>query len=658
MNVEELFLNGQLSVRTKNICKIQGWKDLKDIFDFYQTEKSFQQLSGCGPRVHNELLDLCKNYETQNIDPISLDLNQTKTLDAIFALHKVSNHTYEICRWNDLETKEDLIAFYKKNRTFRHLLGADLHSNQELIFVAKKLQFESQILSRVMHEQYREGERRITALNDIQSQLILYRIENYLKSMPPRAVNVFKIHLNHDLSLMNIYQHFLDSQIQLKNLMRSGMATSFDLTKLREEIWRIIAACSQEVDSQLLKKVMFIEIIQNHFDYAIHEGDHIFIDNTCLLFKLMEKLLKRGKLLGIRLDEILMGYAKVFQDRPNQTYQSLSIKLGITRERVRQLYVKTDLKLSACLKILTSHYPINQDYFELYQLDAKENLIIVDSKLTDKINQTEYTDFDQVFITTIIGILLNSSHGYINESSLFSKMHKRNHSNDYFVSLEFLNRFDFNLFFNEIRSAIYLSHKNTVTLDLNDLILKFKKPRVQVNNFKHILVQIIEKECRLPLINDKIVLKGFIKKIDFIVEILEAKLRPMHITEIMNELQKIAPTSFQEISVLRTYCNSFMGTKLCYIGRSSTYALKNWELTDLNFKSGTIRDLAEEYLRYYNVPQPIPDVVQYILIYRPTSSFSSIISNLRIESSGRFDFSVKGKIGVNPVQFSSRHFIT
>ena len=87
--------------------------------------------------------------------------------------------------------------------------------------------------------------------------------------------------------------------------------------------------------------------------------------------------------------------------------------------------------------------------------------------------------------------------------------------------------------------------------------------------------------------------------------------------------------------------------RFVYFGRSSTYGLKKWENELDNFKGGTIRKIAHEYLNAYSSPKHISEISNYILKYRSNSTEYSILQNLKLEENGNFIFFINGYIGLS-----------
>lgn len=88
------------------------------------------------------------------------------------------------------------------------------------------------------------------------------------------------------------------------------------------------------------------------------------------------------------------------------------------------------------------------------------------------------------------------------------------------------------------------------------------------------------------------------------------------------------------------------------IGRTSVYGLKKWEKEIDNFKGGTIRKIAEEYLANCDCPQHISKIAENIFIYRPRTNEKSIYYNLKLDESKIFIFFQDSHVGLVSKNYS------
>jgi hypothetical protein len=152
------------------------------------------------------------------------------------------------------------------------------------------------------------------------------------------------------------------------------------------------------------------------------------------------------------------------------------------------------------------------------------------------------------------------------------------------------------------------------------------------------------------------------KVTSFLIE-TQKKTLPEYTFEILEELGKMTKVEdivkainvkYPELEIneqsIRSTLQREKGAYI-YIGRTSTYGLKKWEIENKALKGGTIRDISEEYLEKYDKPQHIYDIVNYVKQYRNTSA-TSIFKNIQAEYKNRFVFYEGGYIGLKSKSYA------
>lgn len=112
-------------------------------------------------------------------------------------------------------------------------------------------------------------------------------------------------------------------------------------------------------------------------------------------------------------------------------------------------------------------------------------------------------------------------------------------------------------------------------------------------------------------------------------EILRANGRPMTLAEIIDAYMYQYPERDAIENSLRGAINGNKG--IVPIGRSSTYALREWNLTEQ--RGGTIRSFVQEFID--STPEKIAktaSITEYVLQFRPDTNEQSIVSNICLDS--------------------------
>ena len=82
MRIDKIYSNGNLSVRSYNVCKDNGIQNISDLKEFYEIRKSFRFLRNCGAKSNQELLELCDEFN-QNAPIEGYDIFDNKQIEII-----------------------------------------------------------------------------------------------------------------------------------------------------------------------------------------------------------------------------------------------------------------------------------------------------------------------------------------------------------------------------------------------------------------------------------------------------------------------------------------------------------------------------------------------------------------------------------------------
>lgn len=146
--------------------------------------------------------------------------------------------------------------------------------------------------------------------------------------------------------------------------------------------------------------------------------------------------------------------------------------------------------------------------------------------------------------------------------------------------------------------------------------------------------------------------KNSIKLIhEYARDVLASIGRPAHVNEILELIRAQYPDFKSNASSLR---NLITRNKelFIYFGRTSTFGLKEWELSG-SIKGGTIRDIVEEYLKKFDFLCHISSVLRYVNNYRSTS-YNSLMTNLKLMTDNRFTFYKNGYIGLSAKDYTKK----
>lgn len=63
MTTDEIYKNGEISVRSYNVCRYNGLSSVEEIYQHYLINHSFKKLRNCGRKSSDELITICKKYQ-------------------------------------------------------------------------------------------------------------------------------------------------------------------------------------------------------------------------------------------------------------------------------------------------------------------------------------------------------------------------------------------------------------------------------------------------------------------------------------------------------------------------------------------------------------------------------------------------------------------
>jgi len=134
IHIDDLIKLNKISARTYKVCSFYNLLTVRDIIRFNNTNDSFKKLRNCGERTEKELLALCNGYRFfKAFDLSTIDYSEMHFhLKDLTVLSNVSEHTVTVCKESSLNTLNDVIDFYLKNKTFFALTNCDERVNKEL----------------------------------------------------------------------------------------------------------------------------------------------------------------------------------------------------------------------------------------------------------------------------------------------------------------------------------------------------------------------------------------------------------------------------------------------------------------------------------------------------------------------------------------------
>jgi hypothetical protein len=333
-----------------------------------------------------------------------------------------------------------------------------------------------------------------------------------------------------------------------------------------------------------------------------------------------------------------------FENREKQTLQAIGNRFDITRERVRQISHNIPYRIR---KILA---PFADELFFItnsinYQLKTYKDYILIDNHTREQINQSEQLQLNTRFYAFGLAMLYQQNYYFFQEPLEKYKQY-------YLINKKLAEQFDFTEFYYDLLQKASVRIKKDYAIDFRHYVRSFYRPgkfsyfeRI-VDICKQIALGEFGYRCN---INDELIVarNTKIKLSEHIYQIIEEKGRPMHLKEIAGELKARQLKMPPNVESLRSSILIIDSIKA--IGKTSTYSLAKWD----HVKTGTIKQLAIDYLQEREHPAQISEISKHINKYRKTLD-KNVYSNLKLDRSGTFLFFRGGYVGLSSKNYTSK----
>ncbi len=568
----EIFDNEEISVRSYNVCRYNGLDSIDKLKEYYLKNSSFENLRNCGRKSNEELIEVCKKYQTTNVDNTTEQTNKNPLEEILANLTRIQReaiNSFILVNANSLSirSKNAISQFLDGNFTIRNFAEKILLNKKFIVVTIKQV-----------------GKKSIPELEDYIS-----RVKNFIK----KDVN----EVYDEKQLITLKNNFLIQQ-------------TFSVSKIPSEI-------------------------------LLSES----------IFKFIDFLLKRNALFKENHNIIIQKLLKIYKNDKKLTLDKIASENNLSRERVRQIRKHCINELFKKLSFIKN---FNDDLFQNYGIDLSANLIEVKEQLVSKINKFSNTNFSKEFISYILAVYLNDDFviiGNIEDVLLpkFSSSRNRHNWNNLYIVNKKLTKVDFISFANDIRERLKERIEETYSFNFKSYLSRFlnELDLEIIESAFPIAEKIMNEEFNLFLdLDDNIIFRrNTIKQaFEYSYEALEELGKPSKVEEITKKILELHPNYKTDENKVRASLKRNNG--FVPIGRSSVFGLKKWENKLEDFKGGTIRSISMEFLEQYDKPKHISEITEYVLKYRPNSNEKSVYYNLRIDESETFSFFKNSYVGL------------
>ncbi len=533
---------------------------------------------------------------------------------------EIGNRSYNALFQQGLYTVQDIIQHYNKYGTFKNIKNIGELSNIELTGVIEKYPFSEVNLP--------------FALNEGQSKYF----KSFMSFVYPLYRNTLSNPLNFSsFEYLGVVEALTEKEDEVRNSGNEKMIMDFYL--LKHYVFNFVNSLSKVSD----RWSFLLIYVQAGYDVLRYNYQKLNLDRIYNPFRLIYETLFDEKFFDSR-EKLIIKNCFYFEekkfkgDKYSSCLQELSKIVGLSSERVRQIRGEVFYKLLDFLKISDLFKEVIS---EKYEINYNTDIVFVKRDKAKQITESEGTDLSHIYYDLVLYSLVKDTHKLIGivRYTLFQHNTYFRNTSFYSVKKEYAEVFDFNGLIRKVTMRYKSAVKRDEIYDIEKYTKPFFKHQVDAGVKEKIfeLVKVIlENDYNIKVEDGKIIFKRTSKETlqEVVYKVLKASGRPMNIEEIYEEVKKIREKISKD-SIRSTVVTD--KSRFVSFDRSSTYAVKDI-VDNETIKPGTIRSIAQEYLEMFDKPVPVNDVIDYVHKYRPKASRSSIISNLKLDSSHIFIF--------------------
>jgi hypothetical protein len=642
-SIHELYDMDLLSVRTFNFCKYSDLICLKDIVEYYKKHNSFKKIRNCGQKSDDELMDLCNKYLNENYTTFkvgTLRKENNTQIQQLLDRELISVRAYNLCKYAGMDSLDKIVDFYKKHGSFKKIRTCGEKSNNELIALCKNHMLSSVTFS----ETPKESELVVySELNAYKKSILNKQIDYILTNLTVRSKSGMTS-ISATLNPKEIIETIFENGFHFNKYRNIGAGTVVELSEFKADISRFMSFLNSITDEELSKEYVKLILKTN------------FVGLSKNLEKILEQAFdSNGKiklfyLIGILIEtehlfnknEKAIFIQKYSNQCPESTLSETGAKLGLTKERVRQIYSKIEEEFDVYLKFIK-----NFDVEDIvnYEFNNVSNLLIIDDSFSRKINFNEGVNFNSTFYSLVLHLYLNKSHSLLGDNETINGKRKstktKNYKFYYFIPNSVFEIFDFALFIENIYFKLNEKLSETYSLYFEGFLFEFLKNNTEKN------LNEIKETCEIILLNEFDIIidsAGYLTfeknkrkpMLEYVIEFLELSGKPIKVKDLLKKLNDETEDIHTTETSLRTLLNREKGVFI-NIRSNNTYGLRKWGNEEDSLKGATIKDLVFEYLELHEKPLHISEIVNHIKKYKDTNE-KSIMTNLETGKNNRFQF--------------------
>ena len=612
----------------------------------------------------NEIIDKVYNYS--NIDGIFVKLfKKAKLFDVCIEHFKstenVNPRSIDICVENKMQNLQSIVIYFWANDDFLKLKNCGQKLNLELIELCRKyeLTLRKSIVNIFGETQKKSLIQKITDYSIKQKSLFNTILYYRFSKLSVKSSNALNGYMKSDISIQGVLFILCHPESELRNIRHVGVSIILEINDFVNSLLELIdtvSNCLNEEDinidlynSFLIQKFSLsqpiLDVIRQNYDFS----------NGLPIFRTLNALIENNILFEYQERQLFTLGFNYYADSKVLTLDQLAKKIELSSQRIRQLRIIILNKLPVLFSFLSE---IEMNTMNLYGIDFNCDYIVIEQDLVNEMNRNERTNFNPQFVLKILSIIMPDRYVLIgDEKSVLFKMNTYgsfNWQNTYLISKKYTAVFDFEKWIENVAFRLSERIEEDYSFNFQTYLLDFQKENCwnQLNNISQIAENILLNEFELCIdVNDnKLFSHNKIKQVyEYSYEALEELGKPSKVDAIYQKVIEFYPDYWTDKNSIRVSLRRDSG--FVPIGKTGVFGLKKWETEIDDFKGGTIREIAEEFLERQAEPKHIDNITEFVNNYRNTTS-NSVYRNLKVDESKRFVFYRGLLIGLSAQKYS------
>ena len=268
-------------------------------------------------------------------------------LEELLEVNDISVNTYNICKYNNINTLEKILQYFLENGGFKKLRNCDDISNQELLDICKKynyflLHLENKTIERIAKNQLLQT---IKTLSIRQENILNNLIFSKFKNLSSRSSKALSSYLDNSINISSINESFFRTPyFDFSILKNVGNTAKIEITSFLKDIKELIERVSKLEDEGTLKRELLTAFLIKQFSVSPETINAICnnynFNNGIPIFKTINYLINQNYIFDIKGKTVFNCTLGFFQKKIPDTVKNTSKKIGLTIERTRQIRIQ------------------------------------------------------------------------------------------------------------------------------------------------------------------------------------------------------------------------------------------------------------------------------------------------------------------------------